>query len=141
MEAHLTVQEAAETLGMSTKTIQRRIERGTVESFRRDGRRLIPAVEVERLRQAENPNGGGPFPGVHGAATAGDMSVMLARLEELAAENGRFRALHEVNESDRARLEGELLGLRAANRTLELQMASLKVAAPPARWWRRNPAS
>lgn len=139
MDPHLTVQETAETLGVSTKTIQRRIERGTVQSFRRDGRRLIPAVEVERLRQIENPGGGGVFPGVHGGTPVGDLSAVLARLEELAAENGRFRALQEVNENDRARLEGELLEARSTNRTLELQVAALEAAAPKPRWWRKKP--
>lgn len=140
----LTVQETANALGLSTKAVQRRIERGSIQSVRNDGRRWIPSGEVERVRQLESPEPTGVF-GAGQAGGSGDMSLLLERLETLAAENGRFKALQEVNESDRERLQGELFKTRAQVQELEAKLAEQSAAAaavvaapaPRRRWFSR----
>jgi excisionase family DNA binding protein len=49
----LTVPEAAKRLGVSVRTIQRRVEAGLIERVPGMGRVLIPAAAVQRLL---NPN-------------------------------------------------------------------------------------
>lgn len=137
----VSIDEAAERLNLSQKSLRRRIERGTLESVRRDGRRLIPLGEVERLEAEANPVVGREVsPSAVLPRDFEDLSTYLARLEELAAENGRLRALAEVSESTRAAMTDELLELRAKKRTLELQLSALEAAAAaaPRRWWQRK---
>lgn len=138
----VSIDEAAERLNLSQKSLRRRIERGTLESVRRDGRRLIPLGEVERLAAETNSVAGqGVSPSAVLPRGFEDLSTYLARLEELAAENGRLRALAEVSESTRAAMTDELLELRATKRTLELQLSAAEAAAAasPRRWWQRKP--
>lgn len=137
------IDEASQRLNLSPKSLRRRIERGTLESVRRDGRRLIPLGEIKRLEsEAKSQSGPDPSPSAHLPRSDEDLSTYLARLEELAAENGRLRALADIAESTTANLTDELHELRAANRTLELQLAAHTAAAPrPQRWWRRQHAN
>jgi len=58
------------------------------------------------------------------------MGAVLARLESLAAENGKLRALTEVAESTEQRLANELVEART-----RLQAAEQRLAR---RWWRRS---
>jgi hypothetical protein len=62
------------------------------------------------------------------------MGELLERLESLAAENGKLRALTEVAESTEQRLVDELVEVRA-----RLQAAEQRLA--PRRWWTRNRAT
>lgn len=149
MAEMLSVQETAEALGLSAKAVQRRIERGSIQSLRNDGRRWIPRGEIERLRQLENAES----TGVSGAGQdrgSGDLSAVLERLETLAAENGRFRALQEVNDTERQELRRALFEQRAKVTELEAKLADAQVleragelvaaAAPRPRWWQRTRA-
>jgi excisionase family DNA binding protein len=50
-----TVEEAARALGLSGDTIRRRVKAGLLPKVPNMGRTLIPACEIDRLR---NPDGG-----------------------------------------------------------------------------------
>ena len=53
-----TIAEASTQLGLSEKAIRRRIEQGSLASIRRGTRRMIPATEVDRLRdEVDFPDG------------------------------------------------------------------------------------
>jgi excisionase family DNA binding protein len=53
-----TIAEASAQLGLSEKAIRRRIEQGSLASIRRGNRRMIPATEVDRLRdEVDFPDG------------------------------------------------------------------------------------
>ncbi len=145
----LPVADAARVAGISEKALRRRIERETVDSERDgEGRRL---VRLDSLRS--------PFPAVPRPAgdpvdspvsLAGESrdapevpgeSVVLAealkRLEYLASENGKLRALTEVAESTEQRLGDELHRVRAELTTTKAQLTAA-IEAPRRRWWHRN---
>lgn len=142
----LTIAQAAERVGVTRKAMARRVERGTVPSKLdpATGLRVIPAQALPG-----NPEEGASAPesGARGAgephAVPADLTAVLGRLEQLAAENGRLRALTEVAESTEQALRDELHRTRA-----ELQTAAARVAAleaiehtshtPRRRWWRRS---
>jgi excisionase family DNA binding protein len=54
--SHLTVQEAAASLGRHESTIKAACQRGSLKGERKGGRWLIPALEVARYRLA-HPTG------------------------------------------------------------------------------------
>lgn len=147
MSALLTIPETAKALGLTAKAVEKRIERGTIQSLRREGRRVIPAGEITRLQtlaeqalppieQRVSPSGD--------ANPLTDLSAFLERLETLAAENGRFRALQEVAESERQQLHAELFKTRAHVAELEAKLAetptaaAIVTAAPRRTWWGRQ---
>lgn len=153
MSELLTIAETAERLGLTVKAVEKRIERGTIQSLRNDGRRVIPLGEVVRLEAQAKHDAQRVFP-LESRPLAGespvspmDFSEYLERLETLAAENGRFRALQEISESTRQQLEEELHQARAQVRELEAKLTDAEVveragelvaaAAPRARWWHR----
>lgn len=154
----LTVAETADRLGITVKAVEKRIERGTIQSLRKDGRRVVPVSEVARVEElslsAKGPTSQG-FPREGTGFPGGDLSGVLARLEALAAENGRFKALHEVSEQraqeaeqraeiERRRVEEQLFEANAKIQQLEAQLAERSVAVldEPStgakRWWRRT---
>jgi hypothetical protein len=136
-----TITEAARLAGATRKSIERRVERGTLRSVLRDGKRLIPLAELERAKLIRPPAGvrAAPVSPPVGDAgmpdpPGGGLPELVARLEVLAAENGRLRALTEVAESSRSDLEQELFRLRARVRELETQPGRR-------RWWGRSRSS
>lgn len=138
----LTIAETADRLGLSVKAVEKRIERGTIESMRKDGRRLIPAGEVARVSsKPEHQSGQGFLPGGT-LLPSEDFAAFLEKLETLAAENGRFKALQEVNETEQQRLQEELFKARAEVQELEARLASQAVVVqqqqPTRRWFRRG---
>lgn len=151
----LTVSEAATLTRTTPKAIRRRMERGTLRSvLGPDQRRRIPLSELERAGLLA-PNGASPQghegQGHPGASPQGpvagvlDAGQILARLEALAAENGRLRVLEEragslereleAERDARQRVEQELFASRA--RVTELDAT---LAARRHRWWRRSPS-
>jgi hypothetical protein len=102
------------------RPLRRRIERGTVDSEVRDGRRL---VLVESVRDD-------PAPRTRGV----DVAPLLARLEQLASDNGRLRALTQIAESTEQRLTSELVEQRARVAELEAREAELEAAGPIRAW-------
>jgi predicted RNase H-like nuclease (RuvC/YqgF family) len=141
MAEQFTIPEAAERLKITVKAVEKRIERGTIQSLKRDGRRVIPGGEIARVlaqpeaahhqQASEVSPSGDESPRGEIAET---LSQTLARLEVLAAENGRLRALQEVSESTEQRLSDELHRTRAELLSLQLQVAE----QTPRRFWRRQ---
>jgi hypothetical protein len=127
-ETWLPIAEAAVYGGCSVKALRRRIERETVVSERREnGRRYV-------LISSLSPRGHAPpRPAGNAPAAAPQLAIgeLLIRLESLAAENGKLRALTEVAESTEQRLANELAETRARLQAVEQRVGRR-------RWWRRN---
>jgi excisionase family DNA binding protein len=138
-----TIKEAAELTGLSQKAIARRVERGSLRSLVRGGRRLIPRAELVRaeLVPAEGDIGESDFEPLEllphrDSALAVDESAfgtlfreLLNRLERQAGEIAHYRALTAQAES--LRLERELAELRGRLNHLERQPSSLGLGAGP----------
>jgi excisionase family DNA binding protein len=129
----LTITEAAELTGLSRKAIARRVERGSIRSVLRSGKRSIPRSEllrvgllppegykrVDQLTEAAlTQPGAGPDTGV------GEQSLLEALVRELldrvqrqAGELAQYRAL--TAEAESLRLEREVADLRLRLRALE----------------------
>ena len=95
-EVLLPVEEAARRLGISPRTLWRRIRKGEIRSVKVGRRRLIPHKEVERLK-GEAPRPSSPS------------TEALARLNEFArlleAIQRSFEEAKEREEERRKRLE------------------------------------
>lgn len=156
---NLTITEAAELTGLSRKAMARRVERGSVRSVLRAGRRLIPRSELVRagLLPPEGDygarGGGGVDPLEHPAVTSeesgGEPSLLAALVRELldrvqqqAGELAQHRAL--TAEAESLRLQREVADLRARLSALEVgasqsalesgpRAAALSFAAPEER--------
>jgi excisionase family DNA binding protein len=133
-----TITEAAELTGLSRKAIARRVERGSLRSVVRNGRRRIPRSELARtglLEEGETrpreSDPGAPFlprPATGGAlaetGTTEDMlqtlfREVLDRFERQSQEIAQYRALTVQAES--LRLTNELADLRVRLAELERQ--------------------
>lgn len=136
MKRTLTLAEAALATGLSAKALQRRIDRGSLQSVLQDGRRLIPSSELlrlglltlddpgagqERVRTGEAPAAG---PRVSDAVSLLDL---VDRIERQALEIGELRALTRETESTRLRLQQE--ADRADRLTAELMEARARILA------------
>jgi excisionase family DNA binding protein len=141
-----TISEAAELTGLSRKAISRRIERGSLRSLVRNGRRRIPRSELVRagllLEDAEGapeldprslllPR---PAPGADLEETGRAEELLVAlvrelfdRVERQASEVAQMRALTVQAES--LRLTNELTDLRV--RMAELERERPSTAPPP----------
>jgi hypothetical protein len=125
----LPIDDAARAAGISPKALRRRIERGTVTSeMRSDGRRHVHVESIHSPVPA--PPRGQRDPGF-----PANVEALLHRLEELAAENGRLRALTQIAESTEQALTTELHAARA--RATELEHLDTELAnAGLLRAWR-----
>jgi excisionase family DNA binding protein len=131
----LTINEAAELTGLSRKAIARRIERGSLRSLVRAGRRLIPRAELVRaglipgegeVREPDfepaellDPRSRSvvqPLPSDE-SVLAALLRELVDRLERQAGEIAHYRALTVRAES--LRLEGEMSELSARLSRLE----------------------
>jgi excisionase family DNA binding protein len=130
-----TIAEAAELTGLSRKAVARRVERGSLRSVVRNGRRRIPRSELVRAGLLPDgdeaaPEGGPgtlllPRPGPGGLEPAGGQEDVLAtlvrelldRLERQSAEMAQLRAL--TVEAESLRLTNELAELRGRISELE----------------------
>lgn len=125
-----TIVEAAEATGLSRKAIARRLERGSLRSLVRNGRRLVPRSELVRAGllpeegAATEPQAPPQSP-VAGTADTGSPEVMLAalmrelldRLERQGNEIASYRAITAQAES--LHLEREVSELRTRLLALE----------------------
>jgi excisionase family DNA binding protein len=133
-----TITEAADLTGLSRKAIARRVERGSLRSVVRNGRRRIPRSELVRNGLLEDtdkrPPAGGPSSPLLPRPGAGtDLEAMgsnedmlatlfrevLDRFERQSQEIAQFRALTVQAES--LRLTNELADLRMRLAELERQ--------------------
>ena len=126
-----TIAEAADVVGLSRKAVARRVERGSLRSVVRNGRRLIPRSELVRVgllpeegtrRGADVDLSGLPVPASapeedSAGALVGLVRDLMERLERQAHEIAQFRALTVQAESLRA--DRELAELRARLASLE----------------------
>lgn len=107
-----TISEAAATLGITEKAIRRRIEQGSIASIRRGNRRLVPQVEVDRVRdEIDFPTDlGDEGKGQTSAGNAGNPTTVLVEQLGRAVEIVRDETERRVNaERDRdAAIEREL---------------------------------
>ena len=105
---HFTFVEAARLLGVSPMDVRLMVEEGRLPSVRRAGMRVISEEELEAARSeaAESAPGGGVAP---------PLQVVLARLEEKAAELADVR--RELDHA-RNRHAEELRALRREVREL-----------------------
>jgi excisionase family DNA binding protein len=136
-----TIREAAELTGLSQKAIARRVERGSLRSLVRGGRRLIPRAELVRTELVPAEGDGGESEPIEllphrESALAVDESAfaplvreLLNRLERQAGEIAHYRVLTAQAES--LRLERELAELRGRLSQLEGQPSSLALGAGP----------
>lgn len=128
-----TIAEAAELTGLSRKAIARRLERGSLRSLVRNGRRLVPRSELVRAglvpEEGAEPEptataaAPSPFAGAEGpspeAMLAALMRELLDRLERQGNEIASYRAITAQAES--LHLEREVGELRARLLALEGQ--------------------
>lgn len=144
-----TITEAADLTGMSRKAIARRVERGSLRSVVRNGRRRIPRTELVRAglldEGAQRPRDGSPSapplprpgPGTE-LAEVGAPEDMLAslfrevldRFERQSQEIAQYRALTVQAES--LRLTNELAELRMRLAELERQPPQPQAPQQPA---------
>jgi excisionase family DNA binding protein len=130
---NLTIAEAAELTGLSRKAIARRVERGSIRSVLRSGKRLIPRSEL--IRVGLLPPAG--YSGVDQLTEAvlshsvtrpgtggGEQSLLEALVRELldrvqsqAGELAQYKAL--TAEAESLRLEREVADLRLRLSALE----------------------
>ena len=137
-----TIAEAAELVGLSRKALARRIERGSIRSVVRNGRRLIPRSELVRaglLREEGEERGNDVGAGelVHPPSSPGadaDTALvslvreLMDRVERQAQEIAQFRALTVQAESLRA--DRELVELRTRLAALEGRSAESAHTSP-----------
>jgi excisionase family DNA binding protein len=133
-----TITEAAEVTGLSRKAIARRVERGSLRSVVRNGRRRVPRSELVRAGLLEegqqqprsddpaapflpHPAGGGPLAetGTSEDMLASLFREVLDRFERQSQEIAQYRALTVQAES--LRLTNELAELRVRLAELERQ--------------------
>jgi excisionase family DNA binding protein len=130
---NLTITEAAELTGLSRKAIARRVERGSIRSVLRSGKRLIPRNELIRVgllppegySGVEQLTDAALSQSVGGPDTAGgEQSLLEALVRELldrvqrqAGELAQYKAL--TAEAESLRLEREVADLRLRLSALE----------------------
>jgi excisionase family DNA binding protein len=131
-----TIAEAAELTGLTRKAIARRVERGSLQSLVRGGRRMIPRAELARaglipeegeVHDWDPATGAALFPRrgpddeqappADSSALAALMRELVDRLERQASEIAHYRAI--TAEAESLRLAHELGELRARLATLE----------------------
>jgi len=131
----LTLPEAAILTGLSVKALTRRIERGTVPSETKAGRRLVRRGELERLNLI-----GGGNPGEDGGGEdAGQLVIWRDLYQTTAGELASARAELEASRAalasaraELARVDGALTaaGPFARARQLRHRLAAVRDTSP-----------
>ena len=129
-----TLAEASELLGVSLKAVRSRVERGSLPCVKGpDGLRRIPAAALPGHTARQEV----PREAAIGETGSEPATDLIERLERLASENGRLKALTEAAESVEQRLADELSRARAELLAAQLQLAEVQ-AANAGRWFRRK---
>ena len=116
-----TIREAAERCQVSYEALRRRVDRGSVQTVRKDGVRRIPQGELERV---------GLWPGARSDAPE-EVQHLQAELERVHGELRELRLLpRKVDAERRARelIETTLHQERATRQSLELQLREIEQA-------------
>lgn len=129
----LTIREASEATGLTSKALRRRIERGSLNSTVVDGRRVLPVADLARAgligRGATGSNGGNgssrsvPAPTPGNVAGSVGATELLDRLERQAVQLGELRHAALVAR----RLRSELESVRAELARTRARVAQLEV--------------
>lgn len=138
----VTLREAAELCGTSINAIRGRVERGSLQHVKRDGKRLVPVSELQRVGLMAVGASSGIVRGSDPAPlSASELLLRLldaehrvaslqTRLElEQGAINERLRVEREAAQA----MELELVEARATITALEQQLQSAQ--APRKRWF------
>lgn len=116
-----TIREAAERCQVSYEALRRRVDRGSVQTTRKDGVRRIPRTELERI---------GLWPGARSDAPE-EVQRLQAELERVREELRELRLLpRKVDAERRTRelIETALHQERATSQSLELQLHEIEQA-------------
>lgn len=146
-----TIAEVADLVGLSRKAVARRVERGSLRSVVRNGRRLIPRSELVRaglLDEDGDERGANvevmelPAPGAtpqvaSETALVGLVRELLERVERQANELAQFRAL--TVQADSLRADREVAELRARLASLENRAREAEHHSLPAEGIARTP--
>jgi excisionase family DNA binding protein len=130
---NLTISEAAELTNLSRKAMARRVERGSIRSVLRSGRRLIPRSELIRVGLLPPVGHSGADPlteaGLSRPVAVPDdadreqsllevlVRELVDRVQRQAGELAQYKAL--TAEAESLRLQGELADLRLRLSALE----------------------
>lgn len=133
----MTIREAAEATGLTQKAIKRRVERGSLRSVLRDGRRLIPASEIERAGLAGDVVHAPQGPGSNGATPPG-LAELVAIIERQATELAEAKLLTRQAESLSVVAEQERQRANELEAQLHELRAKLAQAEAQRPWWRRR---
>lgn len=99
-----TIAEAARLCGIGPEALRKRLDRGTIQSLKRDGVRRIPRSELERAGLRIGP-----------PAEASDITrELIEKIDVQATELARLRALPERVETYRLQAEAEHEARQAA---------------------------
>ena len=130
------IAEVAEITGLSRKAVARRVDRGSLQSVLRDGRRRIPRAELVRaglvardtdapprrvdlVAPPEDLDGPSLSPAYPPEAVAALVRELLDRFERQASEIAQFRAL--TTQAESLRVSNEVAELRARIAELEAE--------------------
>lgn len=114
-----TIREAAERCQVSYEALRRRVDRGSVQTLRKDGVRRIPRAELERV---------GLWPGARSDAPQ-EVQRLQGELERLSGELHELRLLpRKVDAERKARelIETSLHEERATRQAAEARLRDLK---------------
>jgi excisionase family DNA binding protein len=129
MAETLTVDEAAALCGVTRQTISRRIDRGTLQAVRRDGRRYIPRAELVRVGLLR-PEGSEEVEDLRRrlAQAEDELRELRALPAQLQAERDVAAALEAAIHEGRAVLEAERRAREEAER--QAREALARASAP-----------
>lgn len=116
-----TIREAAERCQVSYEALRRRVDRGSVQTVRKDGVRHVPRGELERV---------GLWPGARSDAPE-EVQRLEAELERVRGELRELRLLPRKADAERkARelIETSFHQERATKQSLELQLREIEQA-------------
>lgn len=138
--ARLTIGQAAVQLGVSTRTLRRKIKQGSIHAAFEEGKYYLDTTEVDRLSALSNQvdrTEGGKVSTLSKRVSTPTRVVTLDKpdydnlLSRLGYLEGQRQLLLE-HQGDREALEKELGEARAKLAELEAELAKAKRT-----WWRR----
>lgn len=141
MDGSVNIQVAAKALGVSTKTVQRYIEKGLLTKIK-DGHKVsIPIEEIKDLRERIQTDNGQ----AEKDTDKKSITIDLDKYDQIMTEIGELRHksqllityLSEIKTKEERIIEKEkeISELESKNRQLETQLKSLENKLIP--WWKK----